>query len=391
MALQTVRAIASKELVDVLSEKVYWLAFFLEFMIVLGVILLGIAFAAVMNPGEVASNSPNMQVTMGLLDFGNSSSKDAILGCLRGENIRLLTAQSFSGLRESVQKGSLMGGIVLPEGYDEGGTGRLEVGLVVDESKLYASVITAKVESAVDQANAEVSGHRLDMLGLGNVTSFPVAASFIGKPAVPVDSADFVEAMYLMVVPLILVFPILLSANMTADSVVGEKETGTLGILMASPASRLDIVVGKILPVMALANLQFLAWLLLLENNALGSVKVFNKLPLLALLNLGALSFVGAGLLISAWSRSSKESNLYLTLLIASSVFPLFLGLPRMGALTSMLDGVFLVRVIGGLCSAPGIQLSSVAPQFLLLSALALGILAACVRSIGRLEPLPSG
>jgi len=391
LGFRAVRAIATKELADVLSEKVYWLAFLLELMIVLGVILLGIAFAAIMNPAEVASNSPNMQVTVGLLDLSNSSSNGLVLGCLREENIRLLTARSFGGLREEVQKGTLMGGIVLPQGYDEGGTGRLEVGLVVDESKLYASVIRAKVEAAIGRANAEVSERRLGMLGLGNVTSFPVAESFIGKSAVPVGSADFVEAMYLMVVPLILVFPILLSANMTADSIVGEKEMGTLGILVASPVSRLDIVVGKILPVMGLANLQFLAWLLLLENNALGSVRVFNKLPLLGLLNLGALSFVGAGLLISAWSRSSKESNLYLTLLIASSVFPVFVGLPRMGALASILEDLFLVRVIGSLCSAPGIRLPTFAPQLLLLFALALGILAACVRSISRLEPLPSG
>ena len=105
MGFRAVRAIATKELADVLSEKVYWLAFLLELMIVLGVILLGIAFAAIMNPAEVASNSPNMQVTVGLLDLSNSSSNGLVLGCLREENIRLLTARSFGGLREEVQKG----------------------------------------------------------------------------------------------------------------------------------------------------------------------------------------------------------------------------------------------------------------------------------------------
>jgi ABC-type Na+ efflux pump permease subunit len=246
------------------------------------------------------------------------------------------------------------------------------------------------VEAAVDAANGDLSKERLSELGLEEGGMLSLNTSSIGRSSIPISSPDFVEAMYLMVIPLVMIFPVLLSANMTSDSVVGEKENGTLGILMASPASRLDIVLGKLIPVLALANLQFLAWLFLLENNILGSVRVFNKVPLLILLNLGALCFIGISLLISIRARSTKESNLYLTLVIMVLVFPLFVGMPDIGIPPVILDSMTLVRTIGYVAASPDLPLRALASPFIVLGLMGMGIVTLCRRSVMNLEPPPS-
>ena len=59
----SVPLIARKELNDILHEKAYWLAFFLETIIVAGVLLLGVALATLMNPTEIASAAPSIPTT----------------------------------------------------------------------------------------------------------------------------------------------------------------------------------------------------------------------------------------------------------------------------------------------------------------------------------------
>ena len=385
-----IRIILAKELRDVLSERVYWLAFALELVIVLGVILLGIAFATMMNPTEMASAVPRLELRVGVIGGGVEYSENEFLSSLMGEDIKLVLVEDMDVLQARIAAGNLMGGIVLPEDYDEGGVERLVVVLVLDESKVYSSLVRSRVESAVESANWEISTRRLATIGLSSSDSLTVTKSSTGQSVIPITSPDFVEAMYLMVIPLVMVFPILLSANMTSDSIVGEKENGTLGILMATPASRLDIVLGKVLPVLVLANLQFIAWLFLLENNILGSVRVFNKIPLLILLNMGAICFIGISLLISIRARSTKESNLYLTLVIMLLVFPLFVGIPEMGLPTWVVDSALLVRTIGHVTASPHLPPAAFWGQIGVLGLLGTGIMILCARSVRNLEPPPS-
>jgi ABC-type Na+ efflux pump permease subunit len=385
-----IRLIASKELRDILSEKVYWLAFLLELIIVLGVILLGIAFAAMVNPVKMAVDSPDLGIRLGFYDENGAVPEERILSALMGEKVTLVRASNRSEMLEGILDGSLMGGIVIPEGYDEAVLQPLEIELLLDPSKPFSSIAQAKVERALDSANEDLARVRMGDLGLEGLAGLSMDRSYVGDPATPIESPDFVEAMYLMVIPLVLIFPILLSANMTSDSIVGEKENGTLGILVACPLSRFDIILGKMLPILLLANIQFLAWLFLLENNLLGSVRVFNKPFLLLLLNLGAVCFIGVSLLISTRARSSKESNLYLTIVIMAFVIPLFMGMPQLGLLTEMLEGVMLVRVLGLVAASPALPLPAAAGGLVSLGTLAVVLLLGCAVAISRLEPPPS-
>lgn len=261
--------------------------------------------------------------------------------------------------------------------------------LLVDPARFYSGVAQARLQDTLDGLNEELSKRRFRSLGYGTVASLSIRKRTIGDQTLPVTSPDFVEAMYLMVVPLILLFPILISANMTADSVVGEKESGTLGILMASPASRFELVLGKTLPILGITNLQFLCWIFLLEHNVLGSIRIHSKVPLLIILNIGALLVIAASLVISSRSKSSRESNLYLTILIILFVFPLFVTFGE-GGVDGLLQEVQLVKVIGHMSADPALALSEVwMPVAVFGSITGLLMLLATV-SMRRLEPPPS-
>ena len=94
--------------------------------------------------------------------------------------------------------------------------------------------------------------------------------------------------------------------------------------------------------------------------------------------------------LISTRARSSKESNLYLTIVIMAFVIPLFMGTPRVGLLTEMLEGVMLVRVLGLAAASPALPLAAAAGGLVSLGTLAVVLLLGCAVAISHLEPPPS-
>lgn len=110
------------------------------------------------------------------------------------------------------------------------------------------------------------------------------------------------------------------------DMCAGEKERGTLETLLVSPASRLDIVFGKLLAVMSfslgtcLLNLAGFAitGLLVLPHMQTGGVSLFSAPPwgtmgwlVLALVPISAL-FSAVALALAAFARTSKEGQYYL-------------------------------------------------------------------------------
>ncbi len=110
------------------------------------------------------------------------------------------------------------------------------------------------------------------------------------------------------------------------DMCAGEKERGTLETLLVSPASRLDIVFGKLLAVMTfslgtcLLNLVGFAatGLFVLPQLQAGGVSLFSAPPwgtlgwlILALIPISAL-FSAIALALAAFARSSKEGQYYL-------------------------------------------------------------------------------
>ncbi len=132
------------------------------------------------------------------------------------------------------------------------------------------------------------------------------------------------------------------------DTLAGEKERGTLNTLLTSAARRQEIITGKLLAIMAvafaIALIQILnLWLFLgLEIVDVGGALAVRIPPeaalLLLVLYLPAVALVsGVLLLTSAYARSYKEAQLYLTPVLLALVLP---------AALPMLPGISLQSAI---------------------------------------------
>ncbi|SOC20605.1 ribosome-dependent ATPase [Rhodobacter sp. JA431] len=111
------------------------------------------------------------------------------------------------------------------------------------------------------------------------------------------------ESANAMVPSVLMLILMLVPAVMAAVSVVREKETGTIANFHATPVSRIEFLVGKQLPYLALAWISF--WVLVILGLTVFSVPLSGNL---VALGLAALAYVtattGFGQLISAFTRT---------------------------------------------------------------------------------------
>jgi ABC-2 type transport system permease protein len=115
---------------------------------------------------------------------------------------------------------------------------------------------------------------------------------------------------------------------LAAFAIVRERERGTLEQLMVTPASPVAVVLGKLLPYLALAFLQLLFVLLLMTM--VFRVPIHGDLPLLlALAVIYLFALLALGLLVSSWARSQMEAiqiaQMFLlpSIMLSGYIFPL--------------------------------------------------------------------
>ena len=113
----------------------------------------------------------------------------------------------------------------------------------------------------------------------------------------------------------------LLTVTLTACTIARERESGTLHQLMVTSLRRSEIVIGKILPYLAISILLIL--LVILVAGWHFHVKFHQHLSLAIICLLFLLSSLGLGLLISAFSRTQTQAiQLSVFFSCPSSCFP---------------------------------------------------------------------
>ena len=101
----------------------------------------------------------------------------------------------------------------------------------------------------------------------------------------------------------------LITMFLTALSIVGERERGTLDQLMVTPIGVLGLMLGKIAPYAAIGFVDFL--LALFAMNVVFRVPIAGSLPLLLVLAVGFLAAaLGLGLLVSTFARTQVQAML---------------------------------------------------------------------------------
>jgi ABC-2 type transport system permease protein len=218
------------------------------------------------------------------------------------------------------RQGRAVGLLAIPRGYAEdlGRGKRTRVQLVVDGAD---PVVANQVLSKAD--------------GLARAESQRLAGPDAARQAPPIEvriwnryNPESRSAVFM--VPGLAVYLLAISAVLlTALTVAGEWERGSMEQLFASPVGRLEIVLGKLLPYLALGVLE-LELVLAFGAVAFG-LPIWGSVPLVFLLGLFFLvGMLGQGLLISVLAKNQLVatqagalSALLPSMLLSGMVFPL--------------------------------------------------------------------
>ncbi|ADI15453.1 ABC transporter permease [Truepera radiovictrix] len=196
---------------------------------------------------------------------------------VRALEARDLTPVATDDVAAAVREGRFNAGLRVPAAFDVAltrGDAQLEL---VRKSGLQSDLLSGRLEGAVVDVRDELVEVRLRAAGLDPAVLEPVALRTVDA-STPAERAGA----FSWLVPFFIMLWTLMGGQMTAiDATAGEKERGTLEVLLVSPIRRVEVVVGKFVAtllfglsaaVMAVLGLLFSSFVLgLLFMGRLGS------------------------------------------------------------------------------------------------------------------------
>lgn len=149
----------------------------------------------------------------------------------------------------AVQDGSVEVAIVVPAGFGAAiaGGGSAELQLVTKVGNMKAELSASKVQQAVTAYQGVVVGRRLAAAGLDTALLTPVKVATVDASS----KAERSSGQLSWLIPFFIAIWTLTGGQMTAiDATAGEKERGTLEVLLVAPVRRAEVVAGKFLATM---------------------------------------------------------------------------------------------------------------------------------------------
>jgi sodium transport system permease protein len=236
--------------------------------------------------------------------------------------------------RLTVQQGDHEVVLVIDEGFGDAFRAGLDarLGLIVDRSQTRAAATSQRVRAVLDAYAEQLGLLRLQARGLN-----PVVLRAITVDEIDVSTAAGRSALLLGMLTYFLLLSTLTGGFYLAiDATAGERERGSLEPLLTVPVARSSLLLGKLaaticymLLSLALTLAAFTAALRFVPFEDLGMQANFS--PLMAaeiLLVLAPFAPLGAALmtLVASFTRSYREAQTYLTLVLLVPTLPLLIA-----------------------------------------------------------------
>lgn len=178
---------------------------------------------------------------------GMADLPDGLASALRDASIELSPVDDAT---KAVRDGSVEVALEVPAGFGstiaEGGRGQL--GLVTKVGNMKSELSASKVQQAVSAYQRSVVAGRLAAVGLDSALLTPVSITTVDASS----QAERSSGQLSWLIPFFIAIWTLTGGQMTAiDATAGEKERGTLEVLLVAPVRRSEVVVGKFLATMA--------------------------------------------------------------------------------------------------------------------------------------------
>jgi len=247
----------------------------------------------------------------------------------------------------------------------------------------------------IDGSDSAISGQALQAAnGLALQHSLEELMARAGAPGLPYDLHPLLlfnpdsRSANLLIPGLVAILLAFSGTLLAAYGIVRERERGTLEQLMVTPVSAVSVVLGKLLPYLALGFVQ-LGLILTLMTTVFG-VPIHGSLPLLLVLAFVYLfALLSLGLLISSWASTQTEATqiaqmfLLPSIMLSGYIFPLSSLPAPLRALAQVLPATHFIAISRGIIIR-GAGLADLWPDVAALMALALVIVAASTRAFRK-------
>jgi ABC-2 type transport system permease protein len=270
----------------------------------------------------------------------SAASRELGRAILNSHEFATVDGDGAAAAQTALRRGHAMAALMVPAGFErELSAGRdVQVQLLVDGSD---GNIARQIMGKIDAIVRAESQRRV---GLAGAPPLQVKVFTLWNPAG--KSALFMVpgvAAYLLAIAAVL---------LTALTVSGEWERGSMEQLFASPVGRLEIVLGKLLPYLALGMLQLL--LVTTLGTTVFDVPIRGSLPMILLAGFVFLAgMLGQGLLISVLARNTLVatqagalSSLLPSLMLSGMLVPIENMPWILQALTVVVPARYLVHAL---------------------------------------------
>ena len=231
-----------------------------------------------------------------------------------------------------------------PESYQPGEPGNVNVYYSSTSQKSqYARSVIA---SAVEMYQKVLANERLSQYGLDLDSLYPLTISSIDTAPEQAQSAGFLA---MMVPYMILIYVFAGSMGVGMDTTAGEKERGSLAIILVNQVSRSSLALGKIFYVVTVSSFSSLATFLgliiafLISGNVFGvsqSMSAISPISIIVLLcTLLITSTLASSIIVflGSLAKTVKEATSY--------VMPIYILVVLVGVLTMSMDSSTTVRL----------------------------------------------
>ncbi len=301
-ASQRFLVLIRKEFVSLSKERTLPFTIVIQLLTVLLSVSLASSFAFSAGGGELETGS------MSVVIQGQGESTTTLANSLSDRGLYVLRVDTVEEANDLIANSRIDLDIRV-SGDELGGSDPIFVSLRMRDSPIASTLIRLSKESLEDLQQA-ARQQRLDTV---RVKEENVLASFENKPlngeqaSRQVASFYAFETTYAIMIPLIFSLPALISGGLAMDSLTQERERRTLGVLLVTPVTRLDIYSSKLLFYMFLGITQVVAWMIILQ---VMGISIENTANILVLGSLMTIMFVLLGGVISARFKTKTLTQL---------------------------------------------------------------------------------
>jgi len=274
----------------------------------------------------------------------------------------------------AIDQGQAKAGLVIPPDFAaqvERGDG--QVLLLLDGSSQFTVKFGYRAVFPIAQAHAiKLMTEKVSRMGLGELGELPITTSTRVRYNANMDAMIFViPVMAAMLMQIV-------SLNLTAMSVVREREIGTMEQLLVTPARPLELMVSKMLPNLVLSIISMSTVVILgifwFRVPFQGNIWHFALLSLVF-----TVSGLGLGLLVSTVARTQKEAQqisavvMLLTMMLTGFIFPQSTMIPIARAVGNLIPLTYFARIVRGIYTK-GVGIAYVASDAIVLVLYSIGI-----------------